>query len=203
MRKPKLRELGEAVKSLFSLPYTSKFPKVAHKPFERFRGKPEFHQDYCIGCTACVQVCPAKAIEFCDQMSNGRAKRVLTVHWDICIACGQCQANCPPAKGIVLSQEFDLTTRGKREDLKQTIEKEMEVCACCNEMIAPLDQIIWVAKKLGPLTFSNASLMLFYLKNIGISIKEALTKKDDSEIKRSDRIKVLCPRCRREAVIKS
>ena len=203
MRYPKLRELKYAITALIKGPYTSKFPLKPHTPYERFRGKPEFNKDYCIGCTACAQVCPAGAIEFKDKIENGKATRTLIINWDICICCGQCQANCPPLKGIVLSNEFDLATTEARGGLKQQIEKELEICSCCGEIIAPHDQIVWVAKRLGPLTFANASLMLFYLKNIGLSLKEIFTHFDETELKRSDRIKVLCPRCRRQAVIKS
>ncbi|MDD5166575.1 MAG: 4Fe-4S dicluster domain-containing protein [Candidatus Omnitrophica bacterium] len=198
MRYPKLRELKEAIKALFKGPYTSRFPYEPHKPYERFRGRPEYHQEDCMGCGACFQVCPAKAIDLIDNMD----KRTLTVHWDLCVFCGQCQANCPTEKGIMLSREFDLATTGKREELKQTIEKELFVCECCGEHIAPKEQILWVAKRLGPLTFSNATLMLFYLMNLNLASGEKNPPKG-GEFLRSDRIKILCPRCRREAVIKS
>jgi hydrogenase-4 component H len=125
------------------------------------------------------------------------------VHWDVCIFCGQCQANCLTTKGIILSQEFDLATTGKREDLKQEIEKELVVCDCCQEIIAPYDQYLWVIQKLGPLCFSNASLILLYLSHFGLALKSEPLAKQDSEFSRSDRIKLLCPRCRRQAVLKS
>jgi len=203
MRYPKLRELKEAVRALIKGPYTSRFPYEPHKPFERFRGKPEFHEEYCMGCAACVQVCPSKALEFSDEIKSGKARRILTISWDMCIFCGHCQANCPTEKGIILSQEFDLATTGKRQELKQTIEKEILLCDCCGEMIAPRDQISWVAKRLGPLCFSNASLMLFYLQNLNLALKEDASPKKEQEFLRADRMKILCPRCRREAVIKS
>jgi len=199
MRYPKLRELKEAIKALIKGPYTSRYPYEPHKPYERFRGRPYFYEQDCIGCTACAQVCPAQAIEV-EDIKN---KRTLTVHWDICIFCGQCQANCPSEKGIMLSQEFDLATTEKREDLKQTIEKELILCDCCGEIIAPYDQILWVAKKIGPLCFSNASLILFYLKNLDLALKERPRQKEELEFLRSDRIKILCPACRRQVVIKS
>ena len=199
MRYPKLRELREAIKALVKGPYTSRFPYEPHKPFERFRGRPEFNDKYCIGCTACVWVCPAKAIDVQDI----KGRRILTVHWDMCIFCGQCQANCPPEKGIVLSGEFDLATTGKREDLKQEIEKELIYCNCCGEIVAPRDQILWVAKRIGPLSFSNISLMLFYLADLGLALKEKPLPKKELEFLRSDRMKILCSRCRRETVIKS
>jgi len=136
-------------------------------------------------------------------MQDVAHKRVLIVHWDLCVFCGQCQANCLTEKGIMLSCEFDLATTGKREELKQTIEKEFVICDCCGENIVPRDQLLWVAKKLGPLTFSNISLMLLYLQNLNLVIEEEPHPEETPEFRRSDRIKVLCPRCRREAVLKS
>ena len=203
MKYPKLRELREAIKALIKGPYTSKFPYQPHKPYEKFRGRPEFHQDDCMGCTACVNVCPSDALSFIDKIEKTGSVRMLTHQADLCIFCGQCQANCPTEKGIVLSCEFDLATTGKREDLKQTIEKELVICGCCGEQIGPRDQILWVARKLGPLTFSNTSLMLFYLRNLDLALKERPLPKEELEFLRSDRMKILCPRCRREAVIKS
>jgi len=202
------RILKEAIRALFKGPYTTKFPYSPHKPAETFRGKPEFFEKECVGCTACVQVCPTGALSFKDE--NG--KRQLVLRLDICIFCGQCQANCLTGRGIRLTQEFDLATTGNRQDLKQEIEKELVLCEKCGKIIAPRDQILWVAKRLGPLLFSNASLILFYLRDLNLSLstksgstsggkEELLPKKE--EFLRSDRIKILCPKCRREAVVKS
>jgi hydrogenase-4 component H len=136
-------------------------------------------------------------------MQDDGAKRILTVHWDLCIFCGQCQAACPTDKGIMLSNEFDLATTERRQELFQTIEKRFVSCCCCGENIAAYEQILWVARRLGPLIFSNASLMLFYLRNLDLAAKEDSPPKKKEELLRSDRIKILCPRCRREAVLKS
>lgn len=201
MRYPKLRELKEALRSFFNRPYTTRFPHCPHRPFERFRGKPEFHQEDCVGCGACAQVCPAGAITFRDEVRNGRARRVLTLRWDTCIACGQCEANCITAKGITLSREFDLATTAKREDLVQEIEKDILLCEGCGAMTVPQEQMQWVAQRLGPLCFSNASLMLFYLAVQDTDPKPMV--KQERDFLRADRLKVLCPRCRRKAALKS
>ncbi|MCM8796450.1 MAG: 4Fe-4S dicluster domain-containing protein [Candidatus Omnitrophica bacterium] len=203
MRYPKLRELKEAIKALLKGPYTSKFPCQPHQPYERFRGRPYFHEEDCTGCAACAQVCPAKAIEVEDIIQDGQAKRKLTIHWDICIFCGQCQANCLTGKGIILSQEFAFATTENRQQLKDGVEKDFVLCDCCAQPIVPSAQYTWVAKRLGPLTFSNASLMLFYLKSFGLALKENISRRKEGDFLRSDRIKILCPRCRRQAVIKS
>jgi len=196
---PKLRELKEVITALIKGPYTSKFPYEPHKPYERFRGRPYFHEESCIGCTACAQVCPSKAIDVEDTLE----KRVLTVHWDICIFCGQCQANCPTEKGIVLSSEFDFATTQNRKELKHAVEKKFVHCECCGEPVVPLDQYEWVTKRLGPLVFSNSSLLLYYLRLSGLALKEKLAPKGKTSFSRSDRIRILCPSCRRQAVIKS
>jgi hydrogenase-4 component H len=203
MRYPKLRELKEAIRALIKGPYTSKFPYKPHTPFERFRGRTEYHQDDCMGCAACVQVCPTGALEFKDTIREGKAARTLTVRWDVCIFCGNCQANCPTSKGIMLSQKFDLATTEKRQDLIQAIDKELLLCDCCSEIIAPYDQIMWVARRLGPLCFSNASLILFYLRHLDLALPDMPPEKEKEGLRRPDRVRILCPRCRRETVLKS
>ncbi|MFH1848221.1 MAG: 4Fe-4S dicluster domain-containing protein [Candidatus Omnitrophota bacterium] len=204
MKYPKLRELKEAIKALILGPYTSKFPFKPHEPFERFRGKPQFYEEDCTGCGACAQVCPTGAITFTDDTSGGRAVRKLTYKMDMCIFCGQCQANCLTEKGIMQTKEFDLAAIGSRDHLRQDIEKELVLCEDCGCIVGPADQIRWVAKKLGPLAFSNTSVWVFNMR--GKSLTDAVPEapsKEESELQRSDRMKVLCPKCRRKVVVKS
>ncbi len=203
MRYPKLRELREVIRAIVKGPYTNPFPFKPHEPFERFRGKPEFHVDDCTGCTACVQVCPAKALEFIDSRVNGKVTRSLIVHWDICIACGQCQANCLTGKGIMLSRDFELSTVGERTELKQEIEKELMTCDCCGTPTAPRDQYRWIAERLGPLSFTNSSLILFYLAKLSIALFRGEMGRFGTEMTRQERMRILCASCRRQAVLQS
>ena len=71
MKYPKLRELKEAVISLFTPAYTSKFPAEPHVPFEKFRGKPVVDNDNCVGCETCANVCPPFAITNYDDVEKG------------------------------------------------------------------------------------------------------------------------------------
>jgi len=203
MKYPKLRELKQAIKALINGPVTTKFPFEPHEPAERYRGAPKFYEKDCTGCTACVNVCPPGAITFEDRLDHGKPVRIFTLRYDICIYCGQCQANCLTGKGIMLSREFDLSTTGKRSDLIETVEKELVICEGCKEIVGPKDQILWVAKKLGPLAFSNTTIMLFYLQHNSLAKLEVSSKEKEDFPSRSDRIRILCPRCRREVVIKS
>ena len=77
MRKPKLRELAEAVKAVIKGPYTIKFPQEPSEPFEGFRGKPEFDEESCVGCGTCHEVCPAKAMDLVDETQEKKRKITL------------------------------------------------------------------------------------------------------------------------------
>ena len=77
MRYPKLRELKEAIKALIVGPYTSKFPKEPSLPFPRFRGKPQYYKDDCVGCGACAEVCPSQTIEVTEDMRQKVRKLTL------------------------------------------------------------------------------------------------------------------------------
>lgn len=203
MRYPKIRELKEAVLAMIKGPYTSKFPRSAHTPAKRFRGKPEYSNEGCIACTACALVCPARAIEFRDVVSEGKGTRRMILHLDECHYCGQCSALCttredtPP--GIKHTTEFDLTGFDRKDMVSTTDEKELELCELCGDVITAKAHLDWVARKLGPLAFSNPTLFLSSLKNMGFSENVSQAAKDYTA--RADRIKVLCAKCRRSSTI--
>lgn len=198
------RILKQALKALFTGPYTSKFPYQPHVPPDGFRGKPQFSEDDCVGCGACSQVCPPGAITFEDVLYKGKNVRRFIVRWDLCIFCGQCELNCLSEKGIQLTKEFDFSSP-ERDSLKQEITKDLVACEGCGCIIAPSDQILWVAKKLGPLAFSNTSIVVFNLKdkNLVVDIENTPSSKETESLERSDRLKVLCPKCRRKVVLAS
>lgn len=204
MRYPKIRELIEAITALLRGPYTSKFPRVPLEPAKRFRGKPEYSNEGCIACTACSLVCPARVIEFRDTVTKDKATRKMILHLDECHYCGQCSALCttrndnPP--GIKHTTKFDLAGYSRAAMVSTTDEKELALCEVCGEVITAKAHLDWLAKRLGPLAFSNPSLFVSSLKNMGFSEDVLEAAKDKVEI-RSDRIKILCSKCRRAATI--
>ena len=205
MRYPKLRELKEAITAMIKGPCTTKYPLEPHTPAKRFRGKPVYSNSGCVACAACSLVCPARAIEAKDTIDplKKKAVRKMVLHLDECHYCGQCSALCttkadnPP--GIKHTTEFDLAGLDRRRMISETDEKELALCECCGEVITAKAHLEWLAKRLGPLAFSNPTLFITSLKALGFADDVAVAARDYAL--RSDRIKVLCAKCRRAATI--
>ena len=200
MKLPKLRELVEAIKALIKGPYTSKFPKLPHKPHPNFRGQPEFDQDRCVGCLACEEVCPVDAISHEDIVDeNGISQRKMIHYTDTCIFCGECEAICiANQEGIKLSNKWELSFFD-RSQAYETIEKELQLCEICGSVIACKDHLKWISERIGELAFSNPSLYLAQLRRLGIVDQNIISALKDKG--RSDRVKILCSRCRRETTL--
>jgi len=196
--RPKLRELKEAIRSLLSRPYTSDFPKKPHTPYKRFRGKPEYFEDGCVCCTACSFVCPAKAIEYNDVTVDGKHHRKMTLHFDICHYCGQCEANCITQEGVKLSNKFDLALFD-RNQAQETVQHELALCEMCQEPITTWVHLKWISDKIGVMAFSNPTLFLSSLAGLGVT--DAALAESIKEFMRSDRMKILCSKCRRKTTL--
>lgn len=199
MKYPKLRELREAITSLFSVPYTTKFPKIPSPAAPGYRGKAEFDEKECVVCGACAEVCPPGAIEKIEESAPG-GKRRLVLDYGRCIFCGQCEANCLTEKGIKLTTRYDLAVLSRTE-AQTSIEDELIFCQHCGESITTKKHLAWVRDRLGPLVFSNPNLFLSSLSEMEL-IEEKLPRAEDIPLERADNLRILCPRCRRELTLK-
>ena len=196
MKWPKLRELGEALRSLFSAPYTSKYPKKVSLPAPRFRGVIVFEESECIGCGACVEVCPAKARTLEDDVEKG-IRHVVYLK-DMCIYCGQCVAYCTTKKGIRHTVDYDLSYTDK-EAYRDEIEKELVFCEGCGTIITTRDHLNWISRQVGELAYANPTLVL--ARQGSLHTIEKTKEKRDIEPYRSSHQKFLCPTCRRKTVL--
>jgi formate hydrogenlyase subunit 6/NADH:ubiquinone oxidoreductase subunit I len=195
MKYPKLRELKEAITSLVTPAYTTKFPVEPHIPFRNFRGKPVVDDQNCVGCETCANVCPSNAITFTNDKIN--AIRVIRRDFGKCIFCGQCEEHCITQKGVKLSDKiYDLSTFD-RNDLVEYQEKELLICKHCGDVITTKEHIQFLHKKLGPKAYSsilnlnmlNEKLRLASRENISVDVRDGL--------KRKDMFNILCPDCLR------
>jgi len=118
----------ELLKQLFSRPDTNAFParhlppsvtgflaKVArgeaaiHPPVATppmYRGKIVYDREACIGCSLCLKVCPAHAIEFIPETKRIR------IYVTQCIFCSQCNDICPK-DALHMSPDFLLATEDR------------------------------------------------------------------------------------------
>jgi hydrogenase-4 component H len=199
VKKPKLRELKEALKAVLLGPYTSKYPFEPHEPPDGFRGRPQYNDDKCMGCMACAEVCPAQAIRVRDDVESDPPMRTLTQRWDKCIFCGQCELYCPTKEGIQLTKEYAIATLD-RSSCAQTVQHELVLCEVCGEIVGTRKHLRWVAEKLGAKAYANPTLIVLADGSMKLAPRDS-GRDAEPALARNDMMRVTCPACRRTNVV--
>ena len=194
------RVLKIALGAIFGKPYTTKFPGEPFEPIKEYRGRPRYHRDDCIGCGACANVCPANCIEMKDDLAAKRPVRRFIHSLDSCIQCCQCERYCTTEKGIKLTNEWDYAGFAPNIYLEEC-EKDLLMCEVCGGLIGPIDQIKWLANRLGIMAFCNPTLMLVSHKELSI-VDEGFEKGTEFPV-RGRRINIQCPHCRRTTAMEA
>lgn len=199
MRKPKLRELAEAVKALVRGPVTTKFPFEPYEPPDAFRGKPKFSQQHCVGCQACAEVCPTQCIDVIEDLTRDPPVCRLVLHYDKCIFCGHCELNCTTQRGIRLSKEYDLGCFD-RSTCTETVENELVLCETCGAVIGAKKHLLYVADRLGAKRYANPTLLVLKERQFGACDRNGRPIR--AQMTREDLMEVTCPKCRRQLVLR-
>ena len=200
MRYPKIRELKEAVSSLFSKAYTTDFPNSPHQPEVNFRGKPVVDDENCVGCETCANVCPSNAITFHDDLKM--EIRIITRNYGKCIFCGQCEEHCITGKGVRLSDKiFDLATFDRTELIEHQ-EKELLICVNCGAVITTKSHMEFFYSKLGAHAYSSILNLNILNEKLQLTSYEDTSVTVRDELKRKDMFNILCPNCMRRIQVK-
>jgi len=99
---------------------------------ERFRGRPIFDAQKCIGCAGCANNCPAREILVHDLCQEIRIVKYLGRR---CTFCGRCADVCPE-KAIRMSREFETATNDIH-DTQQVLQIFMGTCQRCGRCFTP------------------------------------------------------------------
>lgn len=200
MKYPKLRELKEAVISLVTPAYTSKFPAEDHMPFTDFRGKPVVDDANCVGCETCANVCPPLAITFTDDKE--RKIRTITRDYGKCIFCGQCQEHCITGKGVKLSDKiYDLAVFDRNKNVEYQ-HKELLVCENCGAIITTVEHLNFMHRKLGPKAFASILNLNVLNRKLKLAEGQELTAETGESPQRKNMFSVICPNCLRQVTVK-
>jgi formate hydrogenlyase subunit 6/NADH:ubiquinone oxidoreductase subunit I len=198
MKWPKLRELREAVTSVVRGPYTHPFPAQPTPIPDHIRGRPTYDDAGCVGCGACAEMCPSRAIEVIeDRPGEGPPRRRLVLHYDVCVFCGECARGCTTGEGIRLSNEYELSGLDRRA-MVQTVEKELVPCELCGRPVGARDHLLWIHRRLGALAWANVSVALAAQDALGLRDR---VPRDERKIDRADMQRILCAACRRTATL--
>jgi hydrogenase-4 component H len=136
-----------------------------------------------------------------DDLEATPPVRRITHRYDTCIFCGICQAKCTTETGIALSNEWDMAIVN-RDDTIETHEFELQKCEKCGELVGTKKHLVWLYEKLGPLAYTNPSLLIAKNNDLHKETQEVEQQQSAKDFQTSDFMRILCPKCKYELNIR-
>lgn len=94
-------------------------------------GFPVYDPDKCLGCGACMRLCPEEAIRF-DQIDG---TQVISHFYSNCITCRKCEENCP-YEAVKVEKGFELQSFLQHKAIKD-LDMKLRKCSVCGRYFAP------------------------------------------------------------------
>ena len=136
-----------------------------------------------------------------DDLDADPPVRRITLNYYTCIFCGNCSDNCTTENGISLSNQWDLAGMD-RSKMTETHEYELQLCEKCGEVIGTKKHLVWLYEKLGPLAYTNPSLLIAKSGELTKKPPQDTALPKDEKLQTSDFMRILCPKCKCELNIR-
>jgi hydrogenase-4 component H len=88
-----------------------------------------------------------------------------------------------------------------REETIETHEFELQLCEKCGALIGTKKHLVWLYEKLGPLAYTNPSLLIAKSSEL-LKEPQEIEQQQDKSIQTSDFMRILCPKCKCELNIR-
>ncbi|BAD86267.1 4Fe-4S cluster-binding protein [Thermococcus kodakarensis KOD1] len=108
------------------MPETLKCSLIPLEHLPNGLGVPQIDPELCIGCGACVNVCPAGALQAIDDYMEGIRKISLNI--GKCTPCTRCEEVCPT--GAIKIATFEVISLRKRAYV-EVVELRLHLCPGC------------------------------------------------------------------------
>jgi hydrogenase-4 component H len=90
-----------------------------------------------------------------------------------------------------------------REDTIETHEFELQMCEKCGALVGTKKHLVWLYEKLGPLAYTNPSLLIAKSGELLTEAQGVQTQaQTDKDVRASDFMQILCPKCKCELNIR-
>ncbi|PUA31838.1 MAG: hypothetical protein B7O98_08570 [Zestosphaera tikiterensis] len=124
---------------------TRRYPFESSLVTSEFRGLIEIDPVKCVGCGACVRICPPKALT----IEVNEKETILKYFIGRCIFCWMCVQTCPQ-KAIKTTNKFELSVFNLKDVMRELVFRTV-TCKVCGRAFTPVKLVVEINKRVGDL----------------------------------------------------